>query len=225
MIELSKLKLIGIVGLAGSGKDTIASHLCSRFSDTYVHHFADPLKEGVAKIFGIPLDDMYDEVKKNQPHPYWNRSPREILQFVGTEMFRTLIGQLTYTDNNDFWIKRLAGHLQGPLIDPEIHSEYAEGDCVIIADVRFQNEVNWIEQNGGTIIKVIRYTGDEQVTVGIPNHASEQVESLHFTSNPFLLINNSTLEELHARVNVIATNLGLQKKPAPEIHGISEDSI
>lgn len=225
MIELSKLKLIGIVGRAGSGKDTIASHLCARFSDTYVHHFADPLKEGVAKIFGISLDDMYDEVKKNQPHPYWNRSPREILQFVGTEMFRELIGKLISGYENVFWIRRLEGHLTGPLIDPEIHSEYAEGDCVIIADVRFQNEVNWIERNGGTIIHLIRYTGDEQVTVGIPNHASEQTDSLHFISNPFLLINNSTLEELYARVNVIATNLGLQKKPVVAINGISEDNL
>lgn len=224
MIELSKLKLIGIVGLAGSGKDTIASHIHTTFQNVYTHHFADAIKDACAVAFGIPLDAFYHREAKEQINLFWNLSPREIAQFVGTEMFRECLSAI-YPHSQDFWIHRLQGRLEGSLIDPEKDGLYEQSDCVIVADVRFQNEVDWIERNGGTIIKVIRYTGDEQVTVGIPNHASEQVEFLYFTSNPFLIINNSTLEELHARVNVIATNLGLQKKPAPEIHGISEDSI
>jgi hypothetical protein len=62
-----------------------------------------------------------------------------ILQMVGTDLYRKNI-------DNDFWVKML-GY--------QIHEENPK--IAIIADVRFPNEVKWIEDNGGICIKVTRW--------------------------------------------------------------------
>jgi hypothetical protein len=158
-----KITLIGIHGKAGAGKDTVSDYLCTHYKDTYSEPFAKALKRVASEAFGLPIANFYERDIKEVADAYWDYSPRHLAQFIGTEMFRNHFGQ-------DFWIKRLHGRLENILNTGE-EGEYEDGDFVVIPDVRFQNEHDWILQNGGIILHVVKEgaTGE----VGIKNHASE----------------------------------------------------
>lgn len=213
IISLTSLKLIGIVGHAGSGKDTIADYIASQFKNVYAEPFAGPLKEACSAAFGIDVDDFSDPELKNVVNEYWGVTPRQIAQFVGTEMFRERIGELLLKNPNfdntpiykgEFWITRLAGRLTGALNEYKTYP-YTPGDVVVISDVRFKNEYDWILQNNGIIIHVTRQGADGNI--GIPNHASEAgIQNFHTPEANFYVDNNGTFEELYSQVETILEN-------------------
>lgn len=197
IISLSDLKIIGIHGHAGVGKDTVADYL-ARYENVYREAFADPLKAACAAAFGIPLDWFHDPDLKEQS-THWNVTPRQIAQFVGTELFRDAILDLYENySNSSHWVHLLQCRLTGLSAPPEGKGFYEPGDTVIIPDVRFQDEANWIWENGGVIIHILR-DGCEG-NVGIAGHASEF--GLDFSGDPaYLIHNNSTLGELYETVD------------------------
>lgn len=198
-IKLTDLKLIGIHGHAGVGKDTISGYLHSNYKNVYGEAFAGPLKDGCVEVFGIDREYFDGPDLKNVVNDYWGVSPRQIAQFVGTELFRIQIGGLLTLDKS-FWIKRLAGRLTGEL--NEYQNPYSPGDCVVIADVRFQNEYDWIIANEGIIIHVTRpgHAGN----VGITSHASEAgIPNFHTPEAYFHVDNSSSLNDLYAKVDAI----------------------
>ncbi len=212
MIQLTDLKLIGIHGHAGVGKDTIGAYLASNYCNVYGESFAAPLKEACAWAFGLDREDFDDPDLKNEVNEYWGVSPRMMAQFVGTELFRQGIihyGLPIKQDSRNFWIHRLAGRLTGALNEYKTNP-YTSGDCVVIRDVRFQNEYDWIIQNEGIVIHVVRpgFTGN----VGIANHASEAGISFNTPEATFHVSNDSTLNHLYEQVDAIVGN-HLERKP------------
>jgi len=145
-------KLIGIMGLKGSGKDTVAR--CTIYADggsqTWKKMaFADTLKDAVSDLFGwdrklIEGDSNDSREWREKVDSYWERelnipnfSPRKALQLIGTEVIRDSF-------NKDFWVKAL----KKKIINSTCH--------VIVTDVRFPNEYNMIKSLGGKIVQVIR---------------------------------------------------------------------
>lgn len=202
IISLRDLKLIGIHGHAGVGKDTVADYL-GRYECVYKECFADPLKRACAAAFGLPIEWFYEQDLKEQ-ETFWGVTPRKIAQFVGTEMFRNLVHELTGADTaKDFlpshWIRLLASRLTGLSAPPQGQGFYEPGDTVIIPDVRFQDEANWIWENGGIVVHLIR-DGCEG-NVGIQGHASEAgIDFTRIPSKNYLIYNNSTLGDLYETV-------------------------
>lgn len=165
----SGVSLIGITGHAGAGKDTVAEFLLATYANHYRYAFADPLKEAAAVAFGIPLQWFNSTSLKEVPHPNWNISPRKIAQFFGTELFRERIYQLLPSIESDFWVQRMIIRLNNQYV-PEDEGTLGAGDTVVIPDVRFQNEYDWIISQGGIIIHLTRPGADGNI--GIPGHAS-----------------------------------------------------
>jgi hypothetical protein len=197
----SGINLIGITGHAGAGKDTIKDFLLSTYKNYYSLAFAEPLKAAASVAFGIPLEDFSDPATKELDNDFWNVSPRSIAQFVGTEMFRETMGKLIPETGSDFWIKRAAMRLNNVYVPAE-EGEFSEGDTVVIPDVRFQNEYDFIVGNGGVVIHVTRpgATG----SVGLTGHASEAGFNMHNYERNYLCENNSTLGNLYKSVaNII----------------------
>lgn len=184
------IKLVGIHGHAGSGKDTVADHLVECF-DFASLAFADPLKEAAARMFGLRIHDFYEEERKEKKNDFWGVSPREIAQFFGTEMVRNQIRKLIPGVGEDFWIKRL---------QLEAHKSLGEENVIVIPDVRFQNELDWILEMGGVIIHLTRQGANG--TVGIPNHSSEQKLETH-KEGVYLIQNNDTLDALFDKVDAV----------------------
>lgn len=207
------LNLIGIHGHAGAGKDTVATYIREQFVDVYVEHFADPIKVAASHAFNITLEDFYLPEKKEIVHPVWKVSPRQILQFMGTEMFREKLGELLgFEQAQEFWIRRMHGRISGDILSDR-DGIYSSGDTLIIPDVRFQNEYDWIMANGGLVIRVIR--ADHEGLVGIKGHASEAGIHVNGHSERNYFIDNSgTLEDLYAQVDAFIDWTGWKLCPA-----------
>ena len=62
----------------------------------------------------------------------------KVLQLVGTDLYRH--------KDEDFWVK---------MLDYQFQEEKPE--VAIIPDVRFPNEINWIEAKGGICIRMTRW--------------------------------------------------------------------
>jgi hypothetical protein len=167
--------LIGLGYAARSGKDTVASILASEFGFKRVA-FADALKGACAEVFG--LDDAQLHGKdKEVLDPFWNVTPREILQRVGTECFRNGYAQ-------DVWIRALKRRIAVRL---------GGGLHTVVSDVRFPNEAQAILDWGGYPVLVERPGAG--ATGGIEGHASE-TSLTHWTGWAASILNNGSLAQL-----------------------------
>ncbi len=197
-------KLIGIHGHARAGKDTAAAFLVSTYKDHYTESFAEPLKDAASAAFGVYRGYFDSPDYKEVPVEGWEVSPRQIVQFMGTELFRHQIGGLLRGIANDFWVRRLERRLTNQFI-PDEQGEYSPIDTVVIPDVRFQNEYEWILDNGGFIFHLVRPGADGNV--GILGHASESSLDLHNKERTYEILNDGTIPELHRKIaNAIISN-------------------
>lgn len=179
--------LIGIAGFSGVGKTEV-----SDFLNGAVLSFADPLKEGCSALFGIPESHFHNATLKEKTDPFWGVSPRQILQFVGTELFRKAINGLIPDIGARFWVK-----------SAEIRLSQWEDDysVVIFPDIRFQEEYNFIAEHGGIVIHLSR--SGYKSKVGIPNHESEKQTFVTQPGVSHYVINNGTLSDLFSRVTEV----------------------
>ena len=140
--------IIGICGLIGSGKGTVADILVEEHGYKKLS-FADALKDGVASMFNWPrhlLEGNTEEsrVWRENPDLFWSAetrseiTPRLVLQLVGTECMR-----------NGFYDGIWVSLAKKKLL------ESLEQNWVI-PDTRFENEINMIQSLGGEIWRVSR---------------------------------------------------------------------
>ena len=140
--------IIGVCGLIGSGKDTIADYL-QNIHEFRRESFASTLKDAVAAVFGWDRELLEGRTKESrawreQVDPWWSArlnmpdlTPRWVLQYWGTEVVRRSF-------HDDTWIASLENKLR------------KTGDDVVISDCRFPNEIAAIKRAGGTVIRVVR---------------------------------------------------------------------
>ena len=149
--------IIGISGLIGSGKDTIADYLVN-FHGFRRESWAGSLKDAVASVFGWDrtlLEGRTREARewREQVDTWWaNRlgmphlTPRWVLQYWGTEVCRVGF-------HNDIWIASLEAKLRNAR------------DNVVISDCRFENELGTVKRLGGITVRVKRGPDPEWVSV------------------------------------------------------------
>jgi hypothetical protein len=136
--------IIGLVGFIGSGKGTVGDILETQgFTKD---SFAKPLKDACSIMFGWPRELLEGDTEvsrkwREEPDSFWSEkfgysfTPRLALQLMGTEAGRNVFHQ-------DVWVISLLNR--------------AKGKDVVVTDVRFKNEINYIQQNGGVIVRVRR---------------------------------------------------------------------
>lgn len=177
------MKLIGLTGKAGAGKDTLASLILEHTTGT-TRAFADPLRRAAKEIFGLTDDQMTDRVLKEQVIPYWGKSPRRLLQLLGTESVRDVFG-------TDTWVKNADLRLQA--LERTEADEALPIEVVVWTDCRFPQEAEWIRANGGIVIEVRRPDVEPVAT-----HSSEQGLPAALVDGVFW--NNGTIDELRNHV-------------------------
>lgn len=130
--------LIGLHGRAGAGKDTVAD-LLVRHHDYAKLAFATPLKDALIAA-GLCRREDLDGAAKEQPLAWLGVSPRHLLQTLGTEWGRRLV-------RPDVWILRL---------DQMLQQYWKFTRRVVISDVRFANEADYVRRLGGAVWHVRR---------------------------------------------------------------------
>jgi predicted kinase len=134
--------LIGLCGAAGSGKDTVAAILREKAA-FYRVAFAEPLYQMVAVVTGLMPEDLQDREVKEAVIPWLGKSPRQMLQSLGTEWGRSMV-------KDSVWID---------LATRRIEQLQASGRSVVVTDVRFENEAEAIRSLGGELWRVVRPAG------------------------------------------------------------------
>src|SRR5436853_7359802 len=93
MLSDGATKLIGIIGKKGHGKSETSKRLATILhkehqKDVEIITFSSFLKDALKEIFGLTYEQLHDPTLKETIVPYWNVTPRELLQKFGTEMLR-----------------------------------------------------------------------------------------------------------------------------------------
>lgn len=176
--------LLGLVGKAGSGKDTLADELVKRGWVKIA--FADALKQICIDYLGCSYDDVYTQEGKMKYNAEWGMTNREILQRVGTEAMRNGF-------HPDTWVKILKIRVQ-KLLD--------EGRRVIVTDCRFGNECQMVKDLGGVVLEITRNNAKSNLTESEQHHISEKPLDRKYIS--FTVENNGTIEDM---VNLFESRL------------------
>lgn len=165
--------LIGLTGRARSGKTTAAEHLVGTYLMEH-YAFADPLRDGLMAIFNLDPSDFEGD-RKEQPLAWLDRSPRQLMQSMGTEWARNTV-------HPDVWVKLAEQNLD--------YMTKALGAVLgfVVSDVRFENEADLIRRRGGTIIHISRAAAQ-----AVNPHISEA--GVAGNKADLLMFNNGTVEE------------------------------
>lgn len=119
------MRIVGLVGPRGSGKDTVATMLKSLFPALQVFAFADPVRAVCTELFLLQPDQLRDRVLKETKDPRWDLSPRQMMQRVGTDLVRQHL-------DVDQWLR---------LMQVRLEAARAAGCAIaVLSDVRFANE-------------------------------------------------------------------------------------
>ena len=176
--------IIAFAGRKQSGKTTSAEFVKNIFENrglgvARIYNFADPLKQLCMDVLGLTYSQCYgpDESKNERVDCYRHYAPdssgqmtaREVMQYVGTDIFRKM--------QHNVWS---AATIR--LIEKE------KPDLAIIADCRFPNEVEAIKNNDGLVIKLNRNPYNS-------THASEEsLDANRYDATNFnLVIDNDEL--------------------------------
>ena len=161
---MSARPIIAFTGLRGHGKTTAAEALIETYGYAHVN-FADPVRDVCHRVYGVTYIEMLDaDLKEKVLDRYPFKSPRALLQRIGTEMFRGYL--------DDTWVRAF----ERTALD--LLRGGAPG--IVCSDCRFLNEAAMLRTMGATLIKItdprkLNNRGDDNLIVDLYGaHASER---------------------------------------------------
>jgi hypothetical protein len=164
------MRLVGFSGCARSGKDTAARALLSRGWARLA--FADALKDDLRRMTCRALFEAGDTVT-DEFLDAWDAENKELVRPLMVEY-----GRLMRLRDPGHWIRRAEAAMP-------------TGD-VAVTDVRYTDEVGWIRRRGGIVVGIVR--------PGVAAANDEEAGSLRAVHPDLVIVNCSTVEELHRRV-------------------------
>ena len=153
--------VIGLAGLAGSGKTTIAEQIMNELKQDSPSiailslSFSNRLKEVLATLIGEDMDFEAQEAKTTPLYAGGDWTARDFLLAFGTEFVRDQIGA-------DFWVDVIAKKL----------TQLERPTIVLIDSLRYPNELKLIRALGTAVL--IKRAGIDQVI----KHRSEEPDKL-----------------------------------------------
>lgn len=176
--------LVCFVGYAGSGKDTAARALLKTHLSMA---FADPIKKML--IEGLMIEPILvyggPGIDRSAPIPWLGKSPRYLMQTLGTQWGRNLVG-------DRLWVK---------VMERRIAMAKQAGQMVVITDGRMENELEMVRNLGGLVIHIRRGRKEgwwRAIRRKLFAHASER--GVRTLPGDEVVENAGTVEDLHVAV-------------------------
>jgi len=196
--------IIGVCGLIGSGKGTVADMLVAEHGFVKVS-FADKLKDAVSEMFDWPRDMVEGDTNESREwrekvDEFWTKetgrqiTPRLVLQEFGTECMR----QGFY---DGIWVSLVKKRI---LDNPTTN--------FVVPDTRFPNEIKMIQELGGNVWWVRRgqlpgWFVDYRISAVEPRDIHSSEWAWGRTDFDRIIDNNETVSELRNRVvDLLASN-------------------
>ncbi|MEM0354020.1 MAG: hypothetical protein QXW79_00425 [Thermoplasmata archaeon] len=185
--------LIGLMGPKQSGKSTVAQFLVKKYN-FIERSMAEPLKRACKELFLLREEQLFGTREKEEPDPRWfGCTPRKMLQFVGTDLLRNHLNEIMPGLGRNIFIHHFRiWYMSEIQRNPKIN--------IVVPDIRFQNEVNFIKELGGFIIKINR-PGIESNDL----HSSE-TELLNINNYDYLINNSGTIDDLFDSMMICMKN-------------------
>lgn len=192
--------VIGICGNKYNGKDTSADYLVKNYGFMKLS-LADPLKHALQEIFGFTNEQLWGSEKETLD-TFWGTTPRELLQYIGTDLMRDYLGKKFSKISDNIWILAMRKKI--------IDLQNTGVKRIVIADIRFPNEGEMIHSFDGYVFRVVRdnYKSYDQ-------HVSEKmIDNINIDKT----IHNLTFEQLYNDLDEYMETLDICKtimKPKP----------
>jgi dephospho-CoA kinase len=153
--------IVGLIGKKGHGKDTFADYLVKEYGFVKLS-FAEPLKRVCKELFLLTDRQLYDCHEKEKVDERWGKSPRQLMQIIGTDILRK------YYDE-DIWVNLLLKNMEQNL-----------NKNIVICDIRHPNELD----------AVMSFQKSQDVKIYRIERDNYTISDSHITEN-FQLENNS----------------------------------
>jgi hypothetical protein len=179
--------IIGICYKARVGKDTFGGFLKECFEDRHDRYFettafAFMLKCMCMEHFDLTYEQLYGDRKEEQDKRYPKRltgfsnwTSREIMQEIGS-FYRKI--------DYNYWVRKLDAHIKDSGFED-----------VIITDVRYKNEAEYVKNNGGVLIHIKRSSVDK--IHGMTHESETSLDDLPSDYFHIEIQNDGTLEDLY----------------------------
>jgi hypothetical protein len=190
---------IGISGKLGSGKDTAAEYFVSHLDcPAQICRFADRLKQMTALLTSTPVDIQYTREGKQVVPPGFADSLGTLQQKLGMAMREYI--------HRDVWVHAALSPYLSP--DPSGSDTSGAAVAVIVPDVRFKNEAQFLKEHGGILIRIegdptgVRRSDSANADARDLNHISE-TDLDAYQGFDAVIYNNGSLKQLHERLDEV----------------------
>jgi hypothetical protein len=146
----NSMRIVGIHGKKGSGKDTFANFLQTAGQRVRLMAFADRMKAICSVVYGVPIRYFYNEDTKEMPLEPWGLSPRNMMTMMND--------QLKSFHGEDYFVRVIKQDLAKIMELPD----HQRPDTIVITDVRFAVEAEWMKEIDAPIVAVRRPSADVQ---------------------------------------------------------------
>ena len=174
-------KIIGLLGRSRSGKDTICDYIISSYPLISIEkrRLAQPIKDAVCALYGFNRHQV-ECADKDRVDTDIGISPRAAMVGITDHVMGTM--------GREFFSKRLFLSVDTTLS--------VDINTIIIPDVRYAHDIDYIRSRGGIVIKVSRDgTHDNQV----PHYAWE--DPIDAMRGDVHVHNDGNIEELYVQVD------------------------
>jgi len=186
--NIKEMTILGVMGPAGCGKDTVAG-LLKKYNYTRVAS-ADAMKQDAVRYFSVQLEQIenYKDCElaiTSDQMEIGSFSIRHFLQTYGMDM-RDRFG-------DNYWIDRS--------VNAKI-KEMGQEAKIVVTDIRFQNEIDYVRSKGGQIAYI---TGRSALTGEHKSHISEAMaNSVDIKEKVDFIIDNShSLDDLEKQLKTL----------------------
>lgn len=187
---MHKRNIIGICGKKFNGKDTIGAYLINKYGYEKLS-FAEPLKTLCKNMFEFN-DEQVNGNQKEIVDEFWKITPRQLMQFIGTDLFRKqMVNIIPSINEENIWIKCLELKIKKKI-------QQNSNIKIVITDVRFQNEINFIKSLNNSEIWKVEKKSQEY------NDEHESEKNIDLLQNiDITIMNNDSINDLYYNIDQI----------------------